>query len=43
VALFWSLPVNFLSGTSAATGIALINSLGNPGGLRLAVCDRRHQ
>jgi len=30
--LFWSLPTAFLSGTAAAAGIALINSLGNLGG-----------
>ena len=29
---FWSLPTGFLSGASAAGGIALINSLGNLGG-----------
>ena len=29
---FWSLPNEFLSGFSAATGIALINSIGNVGG-----------
>lgn len=32
VALFWHLPTAFLSGTSAAAGIALINSLGNLAG-----------
>jgi MFS transporter, ACS family, tartrate transporter len=32
VAVFWSLPVAFLSGTAAAAGIAWINSLGNLGG-----------
>lgn len=32
VATFWSLPTAFLSGTAAAAGIALINSLGNLGG-----------
>jgi MFS family permease len=30
---FWSLPTSFLSGAAAAGGIALINSLGNIGGL----------
>ena len=30
--LFWSLPTAFLSGTAAAAGIALINSLGNLAG-----------
>ena len=30
---FWVLPTSFLSGTAAAAGIALINSLGNVGGL----------
>ena len=29
---FWSLPTAFLSGTAAAAGIALINSVGNLGG-----------
>ncbi len=29
---FWSLPNSFLSGTAAAAGIALINSVGNLGG-----------
>jgi nitrate/nitrite transporter NarK len=29
---FWSLPTAFLSGASAAGGIALINSIGNLGG-----------
>ncbi|XVS67338.1 MFS transporter [Actinosynnema sp. CA-299493] len=29
---FWALPSNFLSGTAAAGGIALINSLGNTSG-----------
>lgn len=32
VATFWSLPTAFLSGTAAAAGIALINSIGNLGG-----------
>jgi MFS family permease len=32
IALFWSLPVNFLRGTSAAAGIAFINALGNLAG-----------
>jgi ACS family tartrate transporter-like MFS transporter len=30
---FWSLPTSFLSGAAAAGGIALINSVGNVGGL----------
>ncbi len=30
---FWALPTSFLSGVAAAGGIALINSLGNVGGL----------
>jgi ACS family tartrate transporter-like MFS transporter len=30
--VFWTLPTAFLSGASAAGGIALINSLGNFGG-----------
>jgi ACS family tartrate transporter-like MFS transporter len=29
---FWSLPTTFLSGTAAAGGVALINSIGNMGG-----------
>jgi ACS family tartrate transporter-like MFS transporter len=29
---FWSLPSEFLTGYAAASGIALINSLGNLGG-----------
>lgn len=32
VSTFWSLPTAFLSGTAAAAGIALINSIGNLGG-----------
>jgi MFS family permease len=32
VCTFWSLPTAFLSGTAAAAGIALINSVGNLGG-----------
>lgn len=32
IGVFWSLPMSFLSGTAAAFGIALINSLGNVGG-----------
>ena len=32
IPVFWSLPTAFLSGTAAAGGIALINSLGNLGG-----------
>jgi ACS family tartrate transporter-like MFS transporter len=31
--IFWALPTSFLSGAAAAGGIALINSLGNVGGL----------
>ena len=31
-ATFWSLPTAFLTGTAAAGGIALINSIGNLGG-----------
>jgi MFS-type transporter involved in bile tolerance (Atg22 family) len=30
--LFWTLPTGYLSGAAAASGIALINSLGNLGG-----------
>ena len=29
---FWAMPTKFLQGTAAATGIALINSIGNMGG-----------
>ena len=32
VAAFWTLPTGFLTGSAAAGGIALINSLGNLGG-----------
>lgn len=32
IAIFWALPTAFLSGTAAAGGIALINSIGNLGG-----------
>ena len=31
--VFWTLPTSFLTGTAAAGGIALINSVGNIGGL----------
>ena len=30
--LFWTIPAQFLTGTAAATGIAVINSIGNLGG-----------
>lgn len=30
--LFWTLPTAFLSGTSAAAGVAVINSIGNLSG-----------
>ena len=33
IPVFWSLPTTFLSGTAAAGAIALINSLGNLGGV----------
>jgi nitrate/nitrite transporter NarK len=33
IASFWSLPTAILSGTGAAAGLALINSIGNLGGL----------
>jgi ACS family tartrate transporter-like MFS transporter len=33
IATFWSLPTSILTGTGAAAGLALINSLGNTGGL----------
>ena len=29
---FWAMPTSFLSGTAAAAGIAVINSIGNLGG-----------
>jgi nitrate/nitrite transporter NarK len=32
LSLFWTLPTAFLSGTSAAAGIAVINSIGNLAG-----------
>jgi hypothetical protein len=32
IGTFWTLPTAFLSGTAAAGGIALINSIGNLGG-----------
>jgi nitrate/nitrite transporter NarK len=32
-ATFWTLPTGFLTGSAAAGGIALINSIGNLGGL----------
>ena len=32
VAAFWTLPTGFLTGSAAAGGIALINSIGNIGG-----------
>ena len=31
--VFWTLPPKFLTGTAAAGGIALINSIGNLGGI----------
>ena len=33
IGTFWSLPTSILTGTGAAAGLALINSLGNTGGL----------
>jgi ACS family tartrate transporter-like MFS transporter len=44
---FWSIPPEFLKGTAAAAGLALINSLGNVGGfigpyLVGAVKERTH-
>jgi ACS family tartrate transporter-like MFS transporter len=33
IGTFWSLPTSILTGTGAAAGLALINSLGNAGGL----------
>jgi MFS transporter, ACS family, tartrate transporter len=33
IGTFWSLPTSILTGTGAAAGIALINSMGNTGGL----------
>src|SRR5205085_2911720 len=32
MSVFWSIPPIFLAGTAAASGIALINSIGNIGG-----------
>jgi nitrate/nitrite transporter NarK len=32
-AAFWSVPPTFLSGAAAAAGLALINSIGNIGGM----------
>jgi len=32
ITVFWTLPPSFLSGTAAAAGIALINSIANLGG-----------
>jgi nitrate/nitrite transporter NarK len=32
VGVFWAMPPQFLGGTAAAAGIALINSIGNLGG-----------
>jgi hypothetical protein len=31
--VFWAVPTSFLSGAAAAGGIALINSMGNLGGI----------
>jgi ACS family tartrate transporter-like MFS transporter len=36
---FWTLPTNFLRGTAAAGGIALVNSVGNVGRICRAVPD----
>lgn len=33
IGTFWSLPTSILTGTGAAAGLALVNSLGNSGGL----------
>jgi ACS family tartrate transporter-like MFS transporter len=33
IGTFWSLPTSILTGTGAAAGLALVNSLGNAGGL----------
>ena len=33
IGTFWSLPTSILTGTGAAAGLALINSIGNRGGL----------
>ncbi|MGZ5917133.1 MAG: hypothetical protein ACXWJ4_07385 [Methyloceanibacter sp.] len=33
IGTFWSLPTTLLTGTAAAAGLALINSMGNAGGL----------
>jgi ACS family tartrate transporter-like MFS transporter len=41
---FWSLPPAILTGTGAAAGFALINSIGNVGGLvGRSYADRRHE
>jgi ACS family tartrate transporter-like MFS transporter len=32
IGTFWSLPISILTGTGAAAGLALINSIGNYGG-----------
>ncbi len=37
--MFWPLPASFLTGASAAAGIAAINSLGNLSGFAGPVCD----
>ena len=38
-AMFWPLPASFLTGASAAAGIAAINSLGNLSGFAGTLCD----
>ena len=43
IGTFWSLPTSILTGTGAAAGLALINSLGNSGGLGRAADHRRDQ
>jgi hypothetical protein len=43
VSTFWSLPTAILTGTGAAAGLALVNSVGNLGGARWAVDRRRDQ
>ncbi len=40
---FWALATSFLSGTAASGGIALINSVGNPGGFCRALSCRGHE
>ena len=43
LSIFWSVPTAILSGTAAAGGIALVNSMGNLSGFRRAVHAGVHQ